>query len=515
MYIAVDMTRCQSYAQCAFLAPDVFQFEGEEALVYDPEPSEELRARVEQSAAACPVQAIRLDGERRRPTPSTSAPSALTAADHVVVVGASLAGLTAVETLRSGGFTGPVTVIGDEPNEPYDRPPLSKQVLRGTAAAAGTRLPRASDLDVEWRLGTAATGLDLGTRTVLLADGGRVPYDRVLIATGTRARPWPVSHEAALDGVHTLRTAADAADLRAQLVARPHRVLVIGGGFTGSEIASACRHLDIPVTLVDRGPAPLSRALGETVGDVLAAIQRDHGVDLRSSTTVTSLRADAHGAVAAATLSDGTEVDADAVVVAIGALRNTEWLLESGISIGPLGVDCDASCRALRPDGTIVDGVFVAGDVAASPHPSGDGRRISVEHWGHAVGQATVAADNMRTDGLARHDEVPVFWSNQFGHVIKSVGAPESADTVVITQGSTARRAFVAVYGAGDRIVGATALDHVKWIEHYRHQIGSGAGFPPEGQNIDPPPRAESGIRPRLRTPDPITTRASDGRTAL
>ncbi|WP_071253547.1 FAD-dependent oxidoreductase [Frigoribacterium sp. MCBA15_019] len=514
MRIAVDMTRCQSYAQCAFLAPDVFRFEGEEALVYDPDPSEEFRARIEQSAAACPVQAIRLDGEHRRPAPEASAPTALTATDRVVVVGASLAGLTAVETLRSGGFTGLVTVIGDEPDEPYDRPPLSKQVLLGTAGARGTRLPRASDLDVEWRLGEAATGLDLRARTVLLADGGRVPYDRVLIATGTRARPWPVARDAGLDGVHTLRTADDAERLRARLVARPRRVLVIGGGFTGSEIASACRRLDIPVTLVDRGRAPLARALGDTVADVLADVQREHGVDLRSSTTVTSLRADARGTVTAATFSDGSEVDVDVVVVAIGALRNTEWLSGSGVAVGPLGVDCDASCRALGPDGTVLDDVFVAGDVAAFPHPSGDGRRVSVEHWGNAVSQASVAADNIRTGGQARHDEVPVFWSNQFGHVIKSVGMPEAADSVVIAQGSTARRAFVAVYGTGDRVVGATALDHVKWVEHYRRQIGEGASFPPEGRTVDDPPDAERTVRPRSRITRPDTSaQHSDERT--
>ncbi|KZX21659.1 FAD-dependent oxidoreductase [Rathayibacter tanaceti] len=514
MHIAVDMTTCQSYAQCAFLAPDVFRFEGDEALVYDPDPPDEFRSRIEQSAAACPVQAIRLTGEQRRPLRQMSTPSALTETDHVVVVGASLAGLTAAETLRSEGFTGPLTVIGDERDEPYDRPPLSKQVLLGTASAAGTRLPRASGLDIQWRLGVGATGLDVSARQVVLADGERVPYDRVLIATGTRARPWPVAHEAAMDGVHTLRTADDAARLRARLAAGPRRVLVIGGGFTGSEIASACRRLDIPVTLVDRGSAPLARALGDTVAHVLADVQREHGVDLRSHVTVSSLQSDAKGAVTGAVLSDGTELSVDVVVVAIGALRNAEWLSGSGLSVGPLGVDCDASCRALASDGSIVDGVFVAGDVAAFPHPSGDGRRISVEHWGNAVGQATIAAGNMRTDGQARHEEIPVFWSNQFGHVIKSVGTPETADSVVIAQGSLGQRAFVAVYGIGDRMVGATALDHVKWLEHYRRQIGDGAAFPPTGRTIDTPSGDDRGVRPHSRSVRPDTVSSnSDERT--
>ncbi|ROQ31038.1 NADPH-dependent 2,4-dienoyl-CoA reductase/sulfur reductase-like enzyme [Frondihabitans sp. PhB188] len=496
MRIAVDMTKCQSYAQCAFLAPDVFRFEGDEALVYDPDPAEQLRARVTQSAAACPVQAIRIDGERRRSVTKAVRPSALTETDRVVVVGASLAGVTAAETLRSDGFTGPITLIGDEKDEPYDRPPLSKQVLLGTASASGTRLPQASDLNVEWRLGVAATGLDVDARAVLLADGARVPYDRVLIATGTRARPWPVADEAALDGVLTLRTAEDAARLRARLAAGPRRVLIVGGGFTGSEIASACRRLDLPVTLVDRGPAPLARALGDTVAGVLAEVQREHGVDLRSRVTVSKLHSDANQVVTAATLSDGTTLDVDVVVVAIGALRNTEWLRESGLSVGPLGVDCDETCRALDSDGTVVDGVFVAGDVAAFPHPSGDGRRLSVEHWGNALGQATVAAGNMRTDGHACHAEVPVFWSNQFGHVIKSVGMPEAADSVVIAQGSTEKRSFVAVYGVGDRMVGATALDQVKWLEHYRRRIADGAEFPPTGRTVDDLPGSDRVVRP-------------------
>ena len=150
-----------------------------------------------------------------------------------------------------------------------------------------------------------------------------------------------------------------------------------------------------------------------------------------------------------------------------------------------------------------LDDVFVAGDVAAFPHPSGDGRRISVEHWGNAVGQASVAADNMRTDGHAHHDEVPVFWSNQFGHVIKSVGTPEAADTVVVAQGSTGDRAFVAVYGADDRMVGATALDHVKWIEHYRSELRAGAIFPPRGATLDGRTDEDREVEPHTRATPP------------
>jgi 3-phenylpropionate/trans-cinnamate dioxygenase ferredoxin reductase subunit len=181
---------------------------------------------------------------------------------RIVIVGASLAGLRAAEALREEGFSGSLTIIGDEPDEPYDRPPLSKQVLKGWVPADHTKLPRLRELDADWRLGVAATGLDRATRQVRLADGEQVPYDRLLIATGTRARQWPNPDEAALDGVYTLRSRDDAARLQQALAARPSRVLIIGAGFIGSEMASVCRELDIPVTVAERGSAPLVGALG-------------------------------------------------------------------------------------------------------------------------------------------------------------------------------------------------------------------------------------------------------------
>src|SRR5689334_11126792 len=171
---------------------------------------------------------------------------------QVVIVGASLAGLRAAEALRRGGFRGRLTLVGDEPYEPYDRPPLSKQVLTGRAGPEATALPQDSGLDADWRLGTAAVGLDLAGKRVRLADGGELDFDRLLIATGTRARPWPNPAEAALEGVVTLRGRDDTVRLRGELAAGPRRVLVIGAGFTGSEIASACRSLGLAVTVTER-----------------------------------------------------------------------------------------------------------------------------------------------------------------------------------------------------------------------------------------------------------------------
>ncbi|MFG2919714.1 NAD(P)/FAD-dependent oxidoreductase [Kitasatospora sp. NPDC048298] len=398
---------------------------------------------------------------------------------RIVVVGASLAGLRAAETLREKGFTGSLTVVGDEPHPPYDRPPLSKQVLLGKASADSTELPMRRDPEADWRLGVRATGLDPVGKRVLLADGGSLPFDRLLIATGTRARPWPNPREAALDGVFTLRTSDDAGLLAERLAAGPRRVLVIGAGFAGSEIASACRERGIEVTVAERGPAPLVGALGGTLSKLAAGMQRAHGVDLRCGVTVTRLRGD--GRFTGADLSDGSRVDADVCVVAMGAVRNVEWLADAGLAAGPQGVACDAGCRAFTMYGIVTDNVFVAGDVSRFPHPLFEYQMLSLEHWGNAVAQAEVAAHNMVSPEPLRrpHLAVPVFWSSQFGFNIKSVGVPTFSDQVVIAQGSLTARRLVAVYGYRGRITAAVTINMAKWLEHYQRLIETAAPFPP------------------------------------
>ncbi|MGW1025647.1 NAD(P)/FAD-dependent oxidoreductase [Streptomyces sp. NPDC002577] len=399
---------------------------------------------------------------------------------RVVIVGASLAGLRAAETLREKGFTGSLTVVGDEPHPPYDRPPLSKQVLLGKTAATSVELPMRRDPEADWRLGVRATGLDPMEKRVLLADGGSLPFDRLLIATGTRARPWPNPDEGALDGVFTLRTIEDAGRLAERLDAGPRRVLVIGAGFTGSEIASACRERGIDVTVAERGPAPLVGALGGTLGKFAARLHRAHGVDLRTGVTVTALRG--NGRFTGADLSDGSHVEADVAVIALGAVRNTEWLADSGLAAGPRGVSCDAGCRAFDMYGIVTDDVFVAGDVARFPHPLFEYQLLSLEHWGNAVEQAEVAAHNMVNPGPRRrpHLAVPAFWSSQFGLNIKSVGVPTFSDQVVIAQGSVEEERLVAVYGYRGRITAAVTINMAKWLEHYQRLIETAAPFPPE-----------------------------------
>ncbi len=467
---------------------------GDEALWYDPEPGDWQRENVLRAAAACPVQAMRVEqahfrDDSRVPAAAHGDADAFRRTGRIVIVGASLAGLKAAATLRHEGFTGSLTLIGDEPYEPYDRPPLSKQVLDGWVPAQRTALPVPGDLDARWRLGVAAAGLDLARKQVLLADGEEVGFDRLLIATGVRPRPWPDPAQAALDGVFVLDTRDDAARLQERLAAGPRRVLVIGGGFIGSETASVCRDLGLPVTVAERGPAPLVGALGRVIGAIAADMQRDHGVDLRCGVFAKALAGDSSGRLCSAELSDGSTLDADVAIVALGSLRNVEWLDGSGLAAGPWGVGCDSGSRAFTLDGMVTDDIFAAGDVARFPHPLYNYQFLALQHWGNAVAQAEIAAHNMISAQTDRwpHLAIPSFWSTQFDTEIKSVGVPSFADEVVITQGSAADRRFVAAYGHRGRVTAAVAFNQAKWLEFYQSLIERSAPFPPDFRGVDEP----------------------------
>ena len=422
---------------------------------------------------------------------------------RIVIVGASLAGLRAAETLRDEGFNGSLTIIGDEKQEPYDRPPLSKQVLKGWVRADHTLLPRLRTVDADWRLGVAATGLDRTNKVVRLANGDQVPFDRLLIATGTRARPWFNPKEAELEGLFTLRTADDAAKLQAALAAKPGRVLIIGAGFIGSEMASVCRELGLNVTVAERGGGPLVGALGGVIGDIAAEMQRDAGVDLRLGISVQSLEGDAKGHVRRAKLSDGTTLDVDVVVASLGSIRNTEWLDGAGLAAGFWGVACDAGCRVFDVNGVVTDSIFVAGDIARAPHVLYDYQFLVLEHWDNAVFGGQVAAHNMVSLEPDRrpHLPLPAFWSGQFGVNIKGVGVGPFADEIVITQGSVKDRRFAAAYGRRGRIVAAVTFNHGKWLEYYGRLIERSAPFPPPPPGYD---LADGDMKPMpARFPDP------------
>ena len=408
---------------------------------------------------------------------------------RIVIVGASLAGLRAAEALREEGFRGQLMIIGDEPGEPYDRPPLSKQVLAGWVPADHTKLPRLREVDAHWRLGVAATALDRANQLVRLADGSEVVGDRLLIATGVRSRKWPNAEEAALEGVHTLRTSGDAARLQFALAARPRRVLIIGSGFIGSEVASVCRELGLEVTVTERGPAPLCGALGGVIGAVAAEMQCAAGVDLRTGVSVLALEGDAGGHVRRAQLSDGSRLDVDVVVTSLGSIRNVEWLDGAGLAAGFWGVGCDAGGRAFDINGLVTNHIYVAGDIARAPHVLYDYEFLAMEHWDNAVLGARVAAHNMVCDEISRwaHLLIPQFWSGQFGVNIKSVGVPSFGDEIVFTQGSVKQRRFAAAYGRRGRIVGAVTFNHGKWIDYYRDQIAQSGPFPPHPPGFDFP----------------------------
>ncbi len=417
--------------------------------------------------------------------------SEIIAPERIVIVGASLAGLRAAEALRQEGFTGHVTLIGDEPYPPYDRPPLSKHVLTGWLPVEQTTLAPLQKLDAQWLLGVPARRLDVTRRQLILADGHTVDFDSLLIATGTRARSWSDPEEATLDGVYSVRSRDDASQLRACLAGNPRHVLIVGGGFIGCEVASACRDLNLNVTMIERGPAPLGGALGSTIGTIVAEKIRTRGVDLRLNAVVTALQGDHNQHVSGAELSDGTSLAADVVVIALGALRNVEWLLNTDLSVDSRGVVCDTYCRALDSQGAVIENIFAAGDVARWPHPlyPYDDQLLAIEHWGNAVEQAATAAHNMLNPEFdyRQHTYLPTFWSSQFGFNVKSIGLPTVADEVIITQGSFGMRRFTAVYGRQDRTVAAVAFNASQSLAGYQEMVEQAAPFPPAFSAADRP----------------------------
>lgn len=365
--------------------------------------------------------------------------------DRVVIVGASLAGLRAAETLRQQEFGGSIVVVSDENEIPYDRPPLSKKVLSGEWEADRIRLRKPEILDalnVEWVLGDGATSLDVAGYTVTLRSGRNLEFDAVVIATGGAVRRLPGQPE--WRGVHVLRTLSDSLSLRNELeVGR--RVVVIGAGFIGLEVAATARTRGCEVTVLEGAPAPLIRGLGDEMGRVVARIHEDNGVSIRCDVKVDGFVEGAAGVVAGVRLTDGEVVPADVVVVGVGVSPATGWLESSGLELRD-GVVCDETLRA-------APGVYAAGDVARWPNRL-LGREVRVEHWTNASEQGAAAARNLlaesRGENRTPYESVPFFWSDQFTSRIQFLGRAEGDETVEVVAGSTAENSFVALYHAGE-----------------------------------------------------------------
>lgn len=385
-------------------------------------------------------------------------------AGRIVVVGASLAGHSAVAELRAAGYDGDVVVVGKEDAAPYDRPPLSKGVLSGEVSADDLALGEAGL--ATWRLGRAATGLDLAGRRVILEDGEPITYDGLVIATGATPRALA---GAAPDGVHTLRMLADALALRADLRRGPAQVAVIGGGFIGCEIAATCRAMGIGATIVEPLPGLLHRVLGPAVAQMVEGMHRDYGVALRLGVGVSGFVACADGALRGLRLTDGSVLEADVAVVAIGVAPETGWLRDSGLDVSD-GVLCDATCRA-------APGVVAAGDIARWPNPrSGETRRV--EHWDNARRQGRHAARRLLAGPDAPPEPyapVPWVWSDQFGAKLQIYGSTAGHDTVRIVSASAADGSFVALYRRAGRLAAVAGLRATRSLLAFRRRLEEGA----------------------------------------
>jgi len=387
----------------------------------------------------------------------------MTSLRSVVIVGGSLAGLRAAETLRREGFDGRLSVTGRERHRPYDRPPLSKEVLSGRRApeTISLRKPEAwEELEVDWRLGCRALSLDLERRAVRLEGGEELGFDGLVIATGATPRTLPGT--AGLAGIHVLRTLDDCLALRAELERGP-RVAVVGAGFIGAEVAATCRERGLHVTLLEALAAPLVRGIGPELGALVAEVHRDHGVDVRCGVGVAGF--EGKGQVDGVRLSDGNLVRAEVVVVGVGVVPETAWLEGSGLRLAD-GVLCDAACA------TPAEGVVAAGDIARWAHP-GYEQPIRLEHWTNAVEQGVAAAQRLLagTQGAKPFAPVPYVWSDQYDLKIQIAGLPRGDCALRIVDGTVGERRFVALFERAGQLVAAVGFGRSRQLMGYRMQI--------------------------------------------
>ncbi|MCH2616583.1 MAG: FAD-dependent oxidoreductase [Acidimicrobiales bacterium] len=386
-----------------------------------------------------------------------------------MVVGASLAGLRAAETLRAEGFDGVIHLIGDEPHLPYDRPPLSKQVLAGEwepDRIALTSPTKNDELSLEWHLGVRATDLNIAEKRVMLDSGQPISYDGAIIATGARCISLRMTGD--LQGIYTLRGLDDAIAIRSEFEKTPQKVVVVGAGFIGAEVAATARQRGLDVTMIEAAEVPFERVLGTEMGTVTANVHRDHGVEVITGTPVESFKGKER--VEKVVLANGTEIDADIVIVGIGVRPNTEWLDNSGLTIDN-GIVCDETCQA-------APGIVAAGDVARWPNRL-FGEHMRVEHWDNAVEQGVYAARRLLTgeNKIEPYAPTPWFWTDQFDRKIQLAGRTRSTDEVQIITGSTEERRFAAAYGRDGKLVGILGFNRPRHVMQYKQMITDGVSW--------------------------------------
>jgi len=390
--------------------------------------------------------------------------------ETIVIIGASLAGVRAAETLRSNGFAGALTIIGAETHMPYDRPPLSKNFLAGDWDADRIALRKADDLyslNINWMLGQPATSLNTDASIVTLADGTSISYDGLIIATGGLVRRLPNQPDIA--GVHVLRTLDDAAALRDELV-EGARVVVIGAGFIGLEAAATATKRGAKVTVLEGLDAPLIHALGPEMGAAIGAVHERNGVSIRCAVQVASIDGDTQ--VTGVTLTNGDIIEADVVIVGVGVVPATQWCSESSLTIDD-GIVCDANLNAGPTN------VFVAGDVLR--WPNGMFKDIEptmrVEHWTNAAEQGAVAAQNLlatlRNEPMQPYSAVPFFWSDQFDARIQFLGRAFSTSTIDVVAGSVADGRWCAMFSTNDRLTGVLGVSMPKLVMPSRAMLST------------------------------------------
>ena len=384
----------------------------------------------------------------------------------LVIVGASLAGAKAAESARSHGFDGRLVLIGDEPAVPYERPPLSKAVLRGEAAPESTHVHDDDFYDtnsIELLPGRTAEALDVAASEVQLDGGERIAFTTVVLATGAAPRHLEIPGSS-LDGVHYLRTVEDARRL-SEAIRGARRVAVIGAGWIGSEVGASARQLGADVVIIDPRPVPLQRVLGDEIGAVFGQLHADHGVQLRMETGVAELRGGT--TVEQVVLSDGSIEQADLVVAGVGVVPRVDLAVAAGLDVDN-GVVVDEHLRSSAPN------VFAAGDVASAWHPHFR-RHLRVEHWANALNQGVTAGANA-AGGNDVYDRLPYFFSDQYDLGMEYVGYADPGDTVVV-RGSLTDREFIAFWQRGGVVTAAMNVNVWDVVEDLKAMIGSGRQF--------------------------------------